>query len=81
MGKLDIMKKLLLVLMFVLMVSYTNNMSSVFYFATTFNQDIGSWDISSVSNMSYMFYKATAFNQDIGSWNTSSISKTESMFQ
>ena len=32
--------------------------------ADEFNQDIGSWDVSSGTNFSYMFSTA-AFNQDI----------------
>ena len=44
-----------------------------------FNQNIGSWNTSSVANMNAMFYNAT-FNQDIGSWNTSSVTDMGSMF-
>jgi surface protein len=38
-----------------------------------FNQDISSWDVSSVSNMEAMFYGATSFNQDISNWDISSV--------
>ena len=38
--------------------------------AESFNQDIGSWDVSNGTNFG-MFYEADAFNQDIGSWDVS----------
>jgi len=45
------------------------DMSSMFQNNLVFNQDISSWDVSSVTNMNFMFYNASVFDQDISGWN------------
>ena len=49
-------------------VSSVTNMTSMFYEATAFNQDISTWNVSSVTTMRNMFERATAFNQSLGKW-------------
>ena len=47
-------------------------MSIMFWYAYSFNQNIGNWNVSNVTNMEKMFYEADLFNQDLGSWDVSS---------
>ena len=56
------------------------NMDSLFEAKTTFNQNIGSWDVSGATSMKKMFKNATSFNQPIGSWNTGAVTDTTEMF-
>lgn len=56
------------------------DLSSMFYQATSFNQDISGWTTSNIFNMESMFAEASSFDQPIGSWNTSSVIFMSNMF-
>jgi len=60
--------------------SLITDMTDIFKDATSFNQDISSWDISNVKEMGSMFNGASAFNQPIGFWNVSNVTNMDSLF-
>jgi surface protein len=48
--------------------------------ADVFNQDINSWNVSSVTDMNSMFSYADAFNRDLNSWDVTSVTGMRHMF-
>ncbi|BCD97305.1 BspA family leucine-rich repeat surface protein [Marinagarivorans cellulosilyticus] len=62
--------------------SSVTDMSSMFFYAERFNDDISHWDVSNVTNMNRMFAVAKAFNQDLNSesWNVSNVRNFGYMF-
>jgi len=61
-------------------VGNVKDMSSLFSYMSTFNEDINGWNTSSVTSMAGMFADATFFNGDLSNFDTSSVTNMESMF-
>jgi surface protein len=47
---------------------------------SSFNHNIGHWDVANVTNMAQMF-RNTPFNQAIGDWNVSNVTRMHLMFK
>lgn len=56
------------------------DMSGMFSYTTSYNQDISGWDVSKVTSMSEMFSFTSAFNQSLNSWNTGNVTDMWAMF-
>ena len=60
--------------------SGVTDVTSMFEDATSFNGDIGGWNVEAVTNLSQMFQGATSFNGDIGGWNVGAVTNMRYMF-
>ena len=56
------------------------DLSNKFNGNASFNEDISSWDTSSVNSMRFMFRNASNFNQNIGNWDVSNVNNMYAMF-
>jgi surface protein len=57
------------------------SMTEMFRANSSFNQNIGSWNVSNVTSTAGMFRSNTAFNQNIGAWNVEKVTGMNQMFQ
>lgn len=60
--------------------SKVTDMSKLFSTMSTFNESIGSWDMSNVTTTESMFKGARSFNQPIENWDMSKVKNMNSMF-
>ena len=55
-------------------------MGHLFHYATSFNSDLSSWNVSNVASTRSMFIGATNFTSDLSSWDVSAVTDMTDMF-
>ncbi len=61
-------------------VTRVTDMSKLFRYRSTFDEDINNWNVSNVTNMFKMFSGCTAFNQPLDKWNVKKVVNMQEMF-
>lgn len=56
------------------------SLKNMFTGATSFNQDLSTWDTSNITNMNFTFNGATSINSNITNWNNSNAVYMNFMF-
>jgi surface protein len=56
------------------------DLSYMFYGASSFNADLNGWNVSNVKYMNYMFAYAAEFNSDLDQWDVGKVITMEAMF-
>ena len=62
-----------------MLASATGKMVGMFNWASAFNAEISSWDVSKVTNVAGLFNEASAFNADISTWDVNQVTDIEAM--
>ena len=60
--------------------SQVTDMTRMFSFCDSFNQNINNWDVSNVNIMRDVFYSCDIFNQPLDNWNVSNVTDMSGMF-
>lgn len=60
--------------------SGVTTLSHMFSDATSLNQNINSWNVSTITDMNNVFTDATSYNQPLNNWNVSNVTLMYSMF-
>ena len=60
---------------------HITNLDYLFQDATSFNQNINLWDVSTITSMNSTFKNASNFNQPLDQWDTSNVTNMTSMFE
>jgi surface protein len=60
--------------------TFTNDLSNMLQGASSFNQSMANWDVSSITDMSALFYEAASFQGDISGWRVSNVTNMRAMF-
>ena len=60
--------------------SNVTNMTAMFQYAYSLNQNINHWNVSNVTDMRFMFNSAINFNQPLNNWDVSNVTDMRFMF-